>query len=335
MWYNGVMVLAKPGSIVFLAAALALCLAGCGQVITRPTPPAPKPTTTPTESIAVPSDTPTATVDPYTPAPTATATATPEPIIYLVEPGDTLDLIAARYDVPKSVLREINGIENELALQVDQELIIPVAGWGGPAEPTPTVTPTPLPVAIENVAFQPSALGELTVLGEVRNLSAIDLERVLVQIALYDELDRPLVSRTATMALEALAPEQRAPFALHFAETPRFASYQASVLSAEPAYVGSLVRSLEPHDVSIESNGEGWVRLAGRIRNAGDRDAVDVFVVATVYDAVGRVAGMRRVSTEPGTIAFGSEADFSVEIVSTGHAVTYTIQSQGRLPTAQ
>jgi LysM repeat protein len=338
MWYNCVMVHTKPGAAAFLAAVLALCLTGCGQVITRPTPAAAKPTATPTQPVVAPTPlpTPTATVDTYTPAPTATATATPEPIIYRVVAGDTLDRIAARYDVPKNVLREINGIENELALQVDQDLIIPVTGWGGPAEPTPTVTATPLPVAIENVTFQPSALGELTVLGEVRNLSAVDLERVLVQIALFDELDRPLVSRAATMALDAVAPGQRAPFAMHFDQVPRFASYQATVLAAAPAYVGSLVRSLEPQGVSMESMGDGIVRLDGRIRNVGDQEAVDVFVVATVYDPLGRVAGMRRVPTEPGTIAFGGgEAEFSVEIVPAGPVVTYTIQSQGRLSTTQ
>lgn len=335
LWYNCVMVHTKPGATAFLAAALTLCLTGCGQVITRPTPAAPMPTATPTQPVALPTETSTATVDPYTPAPSATATATPEPIVYRVVPGDTLDLIAARYDVPKSVLREINGIENELALQVDQELIIPVAGWGGPAEPTPTVTPTPLPVAIENVTFQPSTLGELTVLGELRNRSSVDLERVLVQIALFDELDRPLVSRTATMALDAIAPEQQAPFAVHFDQVPPFASYQATVLAAAPAYVGSLVRSLEPQDVLMELSDAGVLRLIGRIRNVGTQEAIDAYAIATLYDSLGRVVGMRRVSTEPAAIASGGEADFSVEIVPAGLVVTYTIQSQGRLPEAQ
>jgi LysM repeat protein len=306
-------------------------LVGCGQVITRPTA-APKPTATSTVPVFAPTLTPTATIDTYRPAPEATATATPEPILYRVEPGDTLDLIAARYSVPKSVLREINGIENELALQVDQELIIPVTGWGGPAEPTPTVTSTPLPVAIENVMFQPSSLGELAILGEVRNLSAIELERVLVQITLFDDADRPLASQTATMAVDALAPAQRAPFALLFTEAPqRFASYQATVLSAEPAYVGSLQRDLEPQNITQETAGAGMVRLTGRIRNTGAEDAVDVYVVATLYDPLGRVVGMRRVTLDPGTVAQGGgEADFTVEIVPAGPVVTYTIQAQGR-----
>lgn len=306
-------------------------LAACGQVITRPTA-APKPTATSTALVFAPTPTPTATIDTYRPMPSTTATATPEPILYRVEPGDTLDLIAARYSVPKSVLREVNGIENELALQVDQELIIPVTGWGGPAEPTPTITPTPLPVAIENVYFQPSALGELAIMGDLHNLSATDLERVLVQITLFDDADRPLGSQTGTMAVDALASDERAPFALLFTEAPqRFASYQAMVLTAEPAYTGSLQRELEPQNVTLESAAEGMVRLTGRIRNTGAEEAVDVYVVATLYDPLGRVVGMRRVTLSPGTVAKdGGEADFAVEIVPAGPVVTYTIQAQGR-----
>lgn len=311
-------------------------LVACGQVITRPTAAAPKPTATSTLPAFAPTPTPTATIDTYRPAPSATATVTPEPILYLVEPGDTLDLIAARYGVPKSVLRDVNGIENELALQVDQELIIPVAGWGGPAEPTPTVTPTPLPVAIESVYFQPSALGELVILGDLHNLSATDLERVVVQITLFDDADRPLASQTATMAVDAVAPDRRAPFALLFTEPPqRFASYQARVLSAAPAYTGSLQRELEPQNVIRESAGEGMVRLTGRIRNTGAEDAVDVYVVATLYDRLGRVVGMRRVALDPGTVAKdGGKSDFTVEIVPAGPVVTYTIQAQGRRSSA-
>ena len=319
---------------VFLMMCLtAIMLAACGQVITRPTA-APTPTTTSTVPAIAPTPQPTATADTYRPPPSATATATPEPILYRVEPGDTLDLIAARYDVPKTVLREVNGIENELALQVDQLLIIPVAGWGGPAEPTPTVTATPLPVAIENVYFQPSPLGELAVLGEVRNLSATDLERVVVQITLFDAADRPLASQKATMAVDALAPADRAPFVLVFAEAPQhFASYQATVLSAEPAYVGSLQRELEPLNVSMEQVGAGMVRLTGRIRNAGAEEAVEVYVVVTLYDPLGRVVGARRESTDPDTVAKeGGEVDFAVEIVPAGPVATYTVQSQGRRP---
>ena len=175
-------------------------------------------------------------------------------------------------------------------------------------------------------------MGELAILGDLHNLSATDLERVLVQITLFDDADRPLGSQTATMAVDVLAPDQRAPFALLFTEAPqRFVSYQATVLSAEPAYVGSLQRDLEPQNVTQEIAGAGMVRLTGRIRNTGTEDAVDVYVVASLYDPLGRVVGMRRVTLDPGTVAQGGgEAEFTVEIVPAGPVVTYTIQAQGR-----
>ena len=322
------MTLKKLGGLAPLLLTLFL-LAACGQMVTRP-PAKAAATRTPTATLAPPVIVPTATADTYIAPPTATPTVTPEPIIHSIQAGENLFIIAAQYGVSRDLLREVNGIENERALQVGQKLLIPVAGWGGPAEPTPTVTPTPLPVAIENVMFQPSSLGELAILGEVRNLSAIDLERVLVQITLFDDSDRPLGSQTATMAVDALAPDKRAPFALLFTEAPqRFASYQATVLSAEPAYVGSLQRELEPQNVIRESAGEGMVRLTGRIRNTGAEDAVDVYVVATLYDRLGRVVGMRRVTLDPGTVAQGGEVDFTVEIVPAGPVVTHVIQAQG------
>ena len=191
-------------------------------------------------------------------------------------------------------------------MQVGQKLLIPVAGWGGPAEPTPTATPTPLPARVENVYFHPSPLGELTVLGEVVNASASDLERVVAQIALFDEADRLLASQAVTIALDALAPGQRSPFAVLFGEAPeRYASYQATVLSAVPAYVGTMQRDLESVDVALEQRSERLVTLAGRVRNMGQVEAVDVIVVVTLYDPLGRVVGMRSIATEPQAIALG------------------------------
>ncbi len=331
MWYNTLVMTAKKFGGLAPLLLMILLLTACGQVVTRPAVRAAA-TRTPTATLAPPVIVPTSTPDNYIPPPTATPTVTPEPIIHSIQAGENLFIIAAQYGVSRDLLREVNGIENERALQVGQKLLIPVAGWGGPAEPTPTVTPTALPAAVENVFFHPSPLGELMVLGEVVNASATDLERVAVQIALFDDADRLLASQTATMALDALAPGQRSPFAVLFMETPeRYASYQATVVSAAPAYVGTMQRDLEPVGVALEQHDQGLVALAGRVRNDGDVEAVDVIVVVTLYDPLGRVVGTRSVATDPAAIAFGGgEADFFVEIVPAGPVLTYTVQAQGR-----
>ena len=318
---------------VFGSLALMLVLlTACGQVVTRPTA-RPTATATPSATPAPPTRIATATPDTYTPPPTATPTATPEPIIHVIKSGENLWTIAALYDVEHDLLRDVNGIENERALQIGQKLLIPVAGWGGPAEPTATPSATPLPAAVENVYFYPSPLGELTVLGEVVNTAGVDLERVVVQVALYDASDRLLASQSTAMALDALAPGQRSPFAVLFGKTPAgYASYQATVISAAPAYVGTLYRSLEPVGVTLVRASDGLVILSGRIHNTGDGKAEQVYAVATVYDRLGRVVGARSVAVQPSSFAAGSDAVFRVEIVPAGPVSTYSVQAQGRQP---
>jgi LysM repeat protein len=330
LWYNALVMTAKKlGGLAPLLLTM-LLLTACGQAITRPTVRAPA-TRTPTATLAPPVIVPTATPDNYVPPPTATPTATPEPIIHSIQAGENLFIIAAKYDVSRDLLREVNQIENERALQVGQKLLIPVAGWGGPAEPTPTVTPTPLPARVENVYFHPSPLGELTVLGEVVNASNRDLERVVAEIALYDDADRLLASQSVAIALDMLAPGQRSPFAVIFVQAPeRYASYQATVISAVPAYVGTMQRDLETVDVVLDQRTQGLVALSGRIRNTGDVEAVEVIVVATLYDPLGRVVGTRGIDSDPSVIARGGEADFQIEIVPAGPVFNYTVQTQGR-----
>src|SRR5512135_1356312 len=52
----------------------------------------------------------TATPAPATPAPTASPTVTPTPIVYVVQSGDTLLAIAAKFGVKSEAIQEANGI---------------------------------------------------------------------------------------------------------------------------------------------------------------------------------------------------------------------------------
>lgn len=309
-------------------------LAACGQVITRPTatPPPSLTATATATSTAQAQAYPTATPDSaFTPVPTATPTTTPTPTYYRIQAGENLFIIADKFGVSHDALRDVNGIDNERALQVGQLLLIPLSGETAPPGPTPTVTPTPLPISVENVYFHPSALGELTAMGEARNLSAVDLERVLVQITLFDDQDNPLTSASAYTELAYLAPGQRAPFAIHFADRPsRFASYEAQVLTAAPAYTGSLHRELEVLDLQSEQRPRWPLRLWGRIMNRGADEAVAVVAVVTAYDPLGRVVGLRSVAPDTNTIARGGETTFHAEVAPAGPVASFTVQIEGR-----
>jgi len=320
------------GALSGMLALALLMLSACGgELVTRPTV-MPLPSKTPTATIAPPTIVATATPDTYTPPPTATPTVTPTPVFYRIQAGENLNIIANRFDVPHDLLRDINGIEDERALQVGQLLLIPVGGWDGPIEPTPTVTPTPMPVVVENVYFHPSPLGELTILGEVENLSAADLERVQVRVTLFDGADRFLGSDTTFTALDVLPPAGKSPFVIFFPDAPdEYATYQAEVISAVPAYTGSLYRSLEVAEVAEQGETAGLLKLAGRVRNVGDAEALATLLTITAYDQQGRVVGMRTIAPEPDTIALGGgEADFTVDLLAAAPVVTYTIQTEAR-----
>lgn len=85
------------------------------------------------------------------------ATPTPAgPITYIVQAGDTLSSIAARFQVSLEDLMRANGLDNPDYLMLGQQLIIPVGGLpsvtptftplpSSPATPLPFEPPTPLP----------------------------------------------------------------------------------------------------------------------------------------------------------------------------------------------
>lgn len=63
-------------------------------------------------------------------------------VAYVVEPGDTLGLIADKFSVSLFDIMTANGLSNQDFIQVGQELIIPL---GGLPTATPTFTPAPIP----------------------------------------------------------------------------------------------------------------------------------------------------------------------------------------------
>jgi LysM repeat protein len=99
------------------------------------------------------SPTPTPTVLQPTATPTvAPPTATPTPAFYVIQPGDTLSVIAERFGVPLEELQKANNIDDPNVIRVNQKLIIPGPTPVVTATLPPTVTPTPnIPPQLEIV----------------------------------------------------------------------------------------------------------------------------------------------------------------------------------------
>jgi LysM repeat protein len=123
--------MAAPGAI---GAGQKLAIPGGGELPTVQTP-----SPTPEQPGLTPTPTPTATPT-VTSTPTATATRTPTstpevtpspqptPVTYIIQPGDTLEDIAARFGVDVKSLAAANGITDPNLIYFGQELIIPAPG---------------------------------------------------------------------------------------------------------------------------------------------------------------------------------------------------------------
>src|SRR5512135_3020600 len=100
------------GKLFILLFISIVLMTGCGRLIT------PTPNQAASPSTVMPTATPLATVPPRatftpapaTPAPTASPTVTPTPIVYVVQSGDTLLAIAAKFGVKSEAIQEANGI---------------------------------------------------------------------------------------------------------------------------------------------------------------------------------------------------------------------------------
>lgn len=319
--------------LAVLALACTALLAACGQVITLQPTPTPEPTATISVVIAVATLPPTSTPAPYTPAPTATPTVTPTPILHIIQSGESLLSIATQYDISVAALQETNGILDPRFLQIGESLIIPrQEEIQSAADETTTPTPTPLAAEVQNVLFNETTIGGLSVLGEVYNNTGGALEQVRVGVSLLDDAGQEIGKADGLAALDLVDAGERAPFAVLFGDTlGKFARYRVYLMHAVPAYVGSYYRDLEVND--LQSDGERYASytVTGRIKNVGPEEAVEVQVVITAYDPLGRVVAMRKVDPEHNVVPRGGETNFTAVLAPAGGPVERVVAvAQGR-----
>jgi LysM repeat protein len=230
--------------------------------------------------------------------------------------------IATRFGVPLSDLQDINGVTDPRSLRVGQELIIPDFDEAAPGTPTPA--PTVVAYAVENISFSRSPQGGLWVFGEIRNTSGIALEQASVAVRLLDDADATIAELVAPVQVDLLAPGDVAPFGARFDAPPAsFSSYIAVPISGLQGYLGTYYLDLEPREVEEKGERYAAYTVRGKVANVGPEDAVDVVIVTTLYDALGRVIGTRRGPPEHNVVPRGGETRFVMYLTPAGGPVDH------------
>ncbi len=280
-----------------------LLLTTCNAIVTPP------PALTPVESVVLTKGA-TATVapgfffTPIPPTPTFTPEPTPTPVIYVIEAGDTLFGVALEYGVSVEAIQKVNGLENANRLSIGQELIIPLDTDVEDLEPQVVVpvgswllpTPTPLPLEIAGVGLYQTPVRGVWCMGEVVNTNTNPVTNLKVQVTLLDAEGTSLMTKTTLAAVDYLAEDQRAPFAVLFNDPLAMEAVDAYVTLLRGEFISEITDQFVPLEVGNLRGGISGpqYRVSGDVVNNSSFALERVMVVVTLYDEEDRIIGYRQ-----------------------------------------
>jgi LysM repeat protein len=230
----------------------------------------------------------------------------PTPFTYTVQTGDTISSIALKFGVSMDDLQAANPEISPNAMSVGQVLNIP----SSPDNPSGEPTPTPVPFTIQQIECYPTADKGMWCFVLVHNDFPEFMENVSAQVTLVDENNVILVSQTALLSLNILAPNTSLPLAVFFPpEIPSDAKPQVQVLTANqllPNDTRYLPATINNTLVQINAEGRS-ARVSGEVLLPSQAEAASqVWVAGTAYDDAGRVIGVRRWESSAGLSPGGS-----------------------------
>ncbi len=273
-------------------------LAACNSTPPLPDDTSPPPTPSPTAELGVSFVTraaPQAVVVETTPTPlpTATPTATPTPILYEIEAGDTLLGIAIARRTTVDEIRSLNPDVRPEALQIGQMIELPPPATA--VAQMAANTPVPLQVRVKQVDAYLTPVGSLWLLGEVINDGEVAAENVRVEVWLTAADGTPLTAVSGWVAAPIIPASGVAPFALLVNEPPADFEYPVVAVVGGQSVVDLGTRSLSVTVVEQELAVDGSVAVVnGRIQNTSETALEQVLLIATLYDAQGRVSGLQQ-----------------------------------------
>jgi hypothetical protein len=187
------------------------------------------------------------------------------------------------------------------------------------ASVTVRVTPAPTPLPPDTIIlgllsandYVDSVDGTMTIVGEVRNDSHLDVGQTTVTATFYDA-DGGVVNEASDRAmLQTLAPGVRSPFVITVPQAAGVVNYSLRAvgrpISAEPADAALAVINTRRFE-----DATGFYHVAGTVENGSARRVEQARVIVTLYDRGGRVVNVGFAYPRPTSLSPGTQADFDV-----------------------
>jgi hypothetical protein len=189
-------------------------------------------------------------------------------------------------------------------------------------EPTPPsirVTPAPTPLPPDTIILgllSASDYGDdvdntLTIVGEVRNDSQLDVGHTVVTATFYGTDNQVVSEASGPTMLHTLVPGMRTPFIITLPHPTGVANYSLRA-TARPVTFAPTDAELAVVNTRRFEDNSGFYHVAGVIENQGDRRVEQARVIVTLYDRGGRVVNVGFAYPQPSSLAPSARADFDV-----------------------
>ncbi len=190
--------------------------------------------------------------------------------------------------------------------------------------PTPTALPpdTVLLGLVSDNNFTDN-FNTLTIVGEVRNDSNLDVGQTNITVTFYDATGTVIGTANGETMLEVIPPGETSPFLITLTRPSGLTSYSLRAV-ARPV-VPELKAQLSVVEVRRYEDEAGFFHVKGVIENVGNRVAKRTKVAAVIYGRDGSVINVGFVYVNPPSLAPGEQATYDVIFTYYPRYLTQTV----------
>ncbi len=185
-------------------------------------------------------------------------------------------------------------------------------------ESTVQITPAPTVLPADTVLLgllsdnnYTDDFGMLTIAGEVRNDSTLNVGNTEIVITFYDASGTVIEEIIGTTIIEVLAPGTTSPFLMKVLRPTGMTRYSLRT-TAQPVNI-DLESQLAVVDVKRFEDDAGFFNVSGTIKNVGNITSRRTKVAVILYNRAGRVINVGISSVDPQNLEVGVEGDYNVK----------------------